>query len=64
MAAVLLASVPAATARAADPPAPGYRTCSILRTIAWYGWVAGPDGRYHLVTVRRPYSFSVVFPVR
>ncbi|MDS0137231.1 MULTISPECIES: hypothetical protein [unclassified Amycolatopsis] len=64
MAAVLLASAPAATARAADAPAPGYRACSVLRTIAWYSWVAGPDGRYRLVTVRRPYSFSVVFPVR
>jgi hypothetical protein len=61
--AVLLASAPAATAGPAGAPAAGYRTCSVLRTIAWPSWVAGPDGRYHLVTLRRPYSFSVVFPV-
>ncbi|WP_410640737.1 hypothetical protein [Amycolatopsis sp. lyj-346] len=63
MAAVLLASAPAAAARAADPPAAGYRACSVLRTIAWHGWAAGGDGRYHPVTVRKPYAFSVVFPV-
>ncbi|WP_410567761.1 hypothetical protein [Amycolatopsis sp. cmx-4-61] len=57
VAAALLASAPAATATT------GYRTCSVVRTIAWTGWAAGPDGRYHAVTVRRPYSFSVVFPV-
>jgi len=63
VAAVLLASAPAATARAADPPAVGYRACSVLRTIAWHGWVADADGRYHPVTLRKPYAFSVVFPV-
>ena len=63
MAAVVLASAPVAAARAADPPAVGYRTCSVLRTIAWHGWVADGDGRYHPVTVRKLASFSVVFPV-
>jgi hypothetical protein len=63
VAAVLLASAPAATTRAAGPPAAGYRACSVFRTIAWHSWAAGADGRYHLVTVRRPYSFSVVFGV-
>ncbi|WP_410613160.1 hypothetical protein [Amycolatopsis sp. lyj-109] len=63
MAAVLLASAPAAPAHAAEPPAVGYRACSVVRTIAWHGWVAGADGRYHPVTVLRPYALSVVFPV-
>lgn len=63
MAAVLLASAPAATAWAAEPPAVGYRACSVLRTIAWLGWVAGGDGRYHPVTARKVYSAGVVFPV-
>ncbi|MGW3958548.1 hypothetical protein ACWED2_01920 [Amycolatopsis sp. NPDC005003] len=63
VAAVLLTSAPAATARAAGPAAVGYRACSLVRTIAWHTWVAGADGRYHPGTVRRPYPFSVVFPV-
>ncbi|KDN23254.1 hypothetical protein [Amycolatopsis rifamycinica] len=63
MTAVLLASAPAATARAADPPTAGYRECSVLRTIVRYGWAPGGDGRYHLVTFRKPQVVSVVFPV-
>ncbi len=59
VAAALLASAPAATARTAA----GYRTCSVLHTIAWHSWVVGSDGRYHPVTFRKPYAFSVVFPV-
>ncbi|MDX3187439.1 hypothetical protein PV458_03410 [Streptomyces sp. MN03-5084-2B] len=63
MAAVLLASAPAATAAPADPATAGYRACSVLRTIAWHSWVAGADGRYHPVTFRKPYAFTVVCPV-
>ncbi len=63
VAAVLLTSAPAARARAAGPAAVGYRTCSLVRTIAWQGWAPGVDGRYHPVTIRLPYTFSVVFPV-
>ncbi|MGW4058543.1 hypothetical protein ACWEGE_09685 [Amycolatopsis sp. NPDC004747] len=62
VAAVLLASAPAVPARA-DGPAAGYRTCSLVRTIAWTSWVAEADGRYHLVTIRRPYGFRVALPV-
>jgi hypothetical protein len=62
-AAVLLASAPAAPARATDPPAVGYRACSVVRTLARHGWTAGTDGRYHPVTVHLPYAFRVVFPV-
>ncbi|MFC5090956.1 hypothetical protein [Amycolatopsis plumensis] len=60
VAAVLLASAPAATAA---PATAGYGTCSVVRTIALAGWVAGSDGRYHRVTVRKPYAISVAFPV-
>ncbi|WP_254897159.1 hypothetical protein [Amycolatopsis sp. Hca4] len=62
VAAVLLASVPATPARA-DGPAAGYRTCSLFGTIAHQSWVADAVGRYHPVTIRRPYRLTVVFPV-
>ena len=63
VAAVLLTSAPAATARAAGSAPVGYRACSLVRTIAWHGWAVDADGRYHPVTFRKPYAFSVVFPV-
>ncbi|SED53725.1 hypothetical protein SAMN04489727_8277 [Amycolatopsis tolypomycina] len=62
MAAVLLAAAPAGPARAAEPAAPGYRACSVLRTVTRLGWAPGRDGRYHPVTVRRTYAVTVVFP--
>lgn len=63
VAAVLLTSAPAATARAAGSAPVGYRACSLVRTIAWHSWVAGADGLYRPVTIHRPYALTVVFPV-
>ncbi|MEV6640329.1 hypothetical protein [Amycolatopsis sp. NPDC051371] len=58
VAAVLLASAPPAAAQ----PAPAYAESSVVRTIAWYSWSAGPDGRYRVTVLLRPYAFKVVFP--
>jgi hypothetical protein len=58
VAAVLLASAPAAAAEST----PAYAELSVVRTIAWRSWSAGPDGRYRATTYLRAYAVKVVFP--
>ena len=57
VAAVLLASAPPAAAE----PAPAYAELSVIRTIAWLSWSAGPDGTYRATTYHRPYAFEVPY---
>ncbi|MEU8637006.1 hypothetical protein AB0C38_32945 [Amycolatopsis sp. NPDC048633] len=58
VAAVLLASAPPAAAESA----PAYAELSVVRTIAWLTWSAGPDGTYRATTYHKPYAIKVVFP--
>ncbi len=62
LAAVLLVSAPPA---AEAKPAPAeYAEVSVVRTVAWRSWSAGPDGTYRATTYRRPYVFEVPYVVR
>jgi ABC-type glycerol-3-phosphate transport system substrate-binding protein len=57
VAVVFLASAPAAAAQSA----PAYVRLSVVRTITWIGWSAGPDGTYRATIYLRPYVFEVPY---
>jgi ABC-type glycerol-3-phosphate transport system substrate-binding protein len=66
LAAVLLVSAPPAAANPSPAkPAPAeYAEVSVVRTVTWRSWSAGPDGTYRATTYRRPYVFEVPYVIR
>ncbi len=58
VAAVFLASAPPAAAGS-----PGCAVSTVVRTIAWRSWSAGPDGTYRATTYRKLYVVHVPYVV-